>query len=109
MLAAGRLNQLVTLKQKQVTRDGMGAQVVSWVTVATVWAAVEPLRGREFVALRAAHSELTAKITIRHRAGIVPEMRVEHGTSVYEIAEVIDPRARGESLELMCSAPTEPT
>ncbi len=109
MLAAGRLNQRVTLQAKTVTRDAMGAQVVTWQTVATVWAAVEPIRGREFVALRSAQSELTAKITIRHRAGVVPEMRVEHGTSVYEIREVIDPKARGESLELMCSAPTEPT
>lgn len=109
MLPAGRLNQRVTLQSKSVTRDGMGNEVVTWSDVATVHAAVEPVRGREFVSLRAAQSDLTTRITIRYRAGVTTAMRVLHDGATYDVREIINPRSRNESLELMCVAEAIPT
>ena len=75
-MKAGRLNRRVTIQQKSVARDALGAEVITWVDVATVWAEVSPYSGREFVALRQAQDEITTRITIRYRPGITPAMRV---------------------------------
>lgn len=104
MVASGRLNQRVTLQSKAVTRDAIGTEVVSWSTVATLWAAVDPVRGREFISLRAAQSDITTRITIRYRSGVTSAMRVLHDGAEYNIREVINPRSGNESLELMCVA-----
>ena len=104
MLAAGRLNQRVTLQAKTVVRDGMGNEVVSWSDVAAVRAAVEPMRGREYVSLRAAQSDITTRITLRYKAGLTTAMRVLHDGAIYDVREIINPRSRNESLELMCVA-----
>ena len=104
VLSAGRLNQRVTLQAKAVTRDGMGNEVISWSDVAAVWAAVEPVRGKEFVSLRAAQSDITTRITLRYKSGLTTAMRVLHDGAIYDVREIINPRSRNESLELMCVA-----
>lgn len=103
-MRAGTLNQRVTLQSKSATRDSMGNEVITWATVAELWAGVEPIRGREFVSLRSGQSDLTTKITIRYRAGVTPLMRILHEGAVYDVREVINPRSKNDSLELMCVA-----
>ncbi len=106
---AGRLNRRVTLQQKSVTRDALGAEVVTWVDVATVWAEVSPYSGREFVALRQAQDEITTRITIRYRRGVTPAMRVVHGEAKYDIVHVIDRNDAHVSLELVARAEAVPS
>jgi len=101
-MQAGRLRRRVTIQRKTVTRDSFGAETITWQEVATVWASVEPLRGREFLESRRAEAEVTTRITIRYRAGITPEMRVVHGDDAYNIVSVIEPESRLRALVLMC-------
>lgn len=101
-MQAGRLNKRVKLQTKTVTQDGYGAALATWADTATVWAAVEPLQGREFWAQQQVQSEVTTRVRIRYRAGVVPAMRVLYGTRVLDILSVIDPKERHEELQLMC-------
>ena len=57
-MKAGALRHRVDIRQKAVSRNTFGEEVVTWTTYADdVWAAVEPLRGQEFIALRQQGSE----------------------------------------------------
>ena len=102
-MQSGRLNRRVTLQRKTAATDAYGAEVASWTDVATVWAAIEPLTGREFFASRQINAEITTRVVIRYLTGIVPAMRIVHGTRLYDILSVIDPRDAHVELQLMCT------
>jgi SPP1 family predicted phage head-tail adaptor len=57
--------------------------------VAEVWAAVEPLSAREFIASAATQSAVTARITIRYRENLDASMRLVHNGKVYNIAGLL--------------------
>ena len=104
-LGAGRLDRRITL-QRQVAsgQDAYGAPQTSWEDVATVWAAVEPVSGREFWAQQQVQAEATIRLIIRYRADITAEMRAVMGARVFAlVAPPIDWRDRHEFLQLMCS------
>ena len=48
-MEAGQLRHRVTIQQATETTDGFGGVTQAWATFATVWAAVEPLTGREYL------------------------------------------------------------
>jgi len=98
----GMMRHRVTLEQKAETRDQWGGVVESWQSVATVWAEVSPLSGREFIAAQAMQAGVTVRITIRYRAGVTPVMRIKHGADLYNIKAVLpDPTLR-RHITLMC-------
>jgi len=102
---AGRLRHRVTIQSVTETRDtSTGAIATSWADVATVWAAVEPLSGREFLAAQANQAEVVARILIRYRDDVTAKMRVLHGARVYNIrAALPDNESGAEHLTLMVS------
>lgn len=104
MLDPGKLRHRVVLQEKTSFQDTHGDMVEDWSPVATLWAAIEPLSAREFVASQALQSAVTVRITIRYRAGVVPTMRLLHGSKVYTIAGVLsDPDSGLEYLTLPCT------
>jgi len=104
-LSAGRLTRRITLQQKIASgQDAYGVPSTTWQDVATVWAAVEPISGREFWAQQQVQAEATIRIWIRYRIGITADMRAVMGERVFAlVAPPIDWRDRHEYLQLMCS------
>jgi len=102
VIPAGQLNQRVTLQQRVAGIDALGQQSESWADVVRLWAKVEPLRGNQFFAAAQAQNEVTARITIRWRAGVDPGMRVIWRGEPYGIFAVIDPMGEKQQIELMC-------
>ena len=98
----GDLDQRVTLERFTSEQMDDGQMVDTWAPLATVWAAVEPQAGREFVAAGAMQAELTTKVRIRYRAGITSADRVIHDGKTYNIASVIDYRSARREMVLMC-------
>lgn len=97
----GEMRQRVTLQTRTVTRvEGIPEE--SWATVATVWAAVSDISGKEYFQAQAVQSEVTTRIKIRYRTGITPSMRVLYGSRVFQILSVIDKDERHRVMELMC-------
>lgn len=76
--------------------------VTTTVTVATVWAAIEPLRGNEYFAAFAEQAEVTTRIRIRYREGIDRTMIVKYGDIEFEILHIIHPEMNRIELQLMC-------
>lgn len=104
-MRAGRLDQRITVQKLGQTFDEFGQlQPGGYEDVLTCWAAVEPIGGREFVALLQAQSEISIRVRMRYAPGIDSTMRVRHGARHYGIASVINPRSADEELVLMCTS-----
>lgn len=85
-MRAGKLRHRVTIEQPGQAQDPTtGEMIPGWQAVATVWASIEPLSVRDFMAAQAAQSEVSARITIRHREGLDPTMRITHRGKAYKI------------------------
>jgi SPP1 family predicted phage head-tail adaptor len=107
-LKAGRLRHRVAIQSKANVQDPVtGEMVPTWTTV-TGWgsvpAAIEPLSAREFIAAQAVQSAVTARITLRYRAGLDASMRIVHNGTIYNIAGVLaDPDSGLEYVTIPCS------
>lgn len=102
-VAAGRLRHRVTLQEQVVAINTAGEQVREWEDVATVWAAIEPLSGREMLLADQVQSKVNTRIVIRSRDGVLASMRAIHGSTVYNIEAVIPDNESGQEwLTLQC-------
>lgn len=98
---AGSLRDKIVIAAQTSTQDAYGGTVTTWATFATVWAAKKDLTGREFLSAAATQNSVQTKFTIRLLAGVLPTMRITHGSDVYNIEAVLaDGR---DALLLMCS------
>lgn len=101
MIPAGILDQRVKLQSKSVTRATNGEEVVTWTDVATVWAQVQQLRGKEFFAGAQMQDEVDVRVRIRYRTGVTRDQRLQWNSAPLDIVSVIT-LGRKEGLELMC-------
>lgn len=101
-MEAGRLRQRVTIQYKVVVQDSFGQEGITWTDLATVWASVEPLTGREYIEGRQEAAEVSTRIRIRYRSGVEPEMRAVHGSTVYNILSVLHIEQGQREIVLMC-------
>ena len=87
---SGKLRHRVLIQRQVHTQDPeTGANITTWEEVATVWASIEPLSAREFIQSQATQSEITARITIRYRAGLDASMRFVHRGMIYNPAGIL--------------------
>lgn len=105
-MRAGTLRHKVTVEQPQEARGETGQFTTSWQPLATTWASIEPLSGRELIAAEQVQSETTIRVRMRYLAGVTDECRIVHGTRVLQITSAIDPQDRHVELELMCREST---
>lgn len=101
-MKAGQLDQRITVDRLEQGFDEIGQPFTSWAPLFTVWAAVEPLAGREYIAAAAAQSEVTTRIRLRFRPGVTSADRVSHEGREYNIVSVIDYKSANRELVLMC-------
>ena len=109
-MEAGDFRHRVSLQRPEyVQNPTTGEMALSWVTVGTVWAAIKPMRAREFLESQAAQSQVNTEIFIRFRSDILPTWRLVHmvngvAGAIYNIAGILPDRVSGrEHLRLMVS------
>ncbi len=98
----GELRHRITIQESVASRDSFGAEILSWVDLAIVWAMVSPVSGKEYFAFQQINAEVSTKITMRYRPSITPKMRVLFENRVLEIDSIINPEQMNISLILMC-------
>jgi SPP1 family predicted phage head-tail adaptor len=98
MLAAGRLNKLVTIQRNTPTQDGEGGPVDSWAMHKTVWASVEPLLGQERLLAQQVTATLSHKFRWRtvDAPAVTPRDRISWDGRYFDIHQVLDVREAGE-------------
>lgn len=104
-MQAGKLRHRVELQRVTVSADAHGDQTKTWTTLATAFASVEPLSGREFLQASQVLSDVTVRITVRGRNefAITPKDRVKFGDRIFDIRHVVDWGGKGTEWQLMCT------
>lgn len=97
----GWLRHRVTVQEPDLGQAENGEPATGWTDVATLWASVTDVSGREYIAAGGLQNSAKTKILIRYRAGIMPSMRVLHGIDIFTIEAVLGQDK--ESLILMCT------
>lgn len=105
-MRAGQLDKRITIQMPATGSDAYGEPLNGWVNVVDfgdgkVWASIEDMTGREYLAAAAVQASVQSKIRIRYRPGVTAAMRVLHGGGVYNIEAVLGQDNR--QLLLMCS------
>lgn len=102
-MRAGELRHRITVQESIAVQDETGQPIETWQDIATIWAKIEDLNGREYLAAKQVPAnEVTTRITIRWRDGIKPTMRVITEQRIFDIQSIIDPDGCMQKLELMC-------
>ena len=104
---AGKLRHRVHLQASEGLQDSVGQPDADWVTVATVWASVEPLNGREYFTSQQIVSEVTTRIMMRYQPllnipAVNERMRIAFQGKNYDIKDVIDVDMLHRTHVLMC-------
>lgn len=101
----GKLNKRVTLLRYEdaAADNGLTEQKLVPAIKNKIWAAVEPVNGREYYEEMKYKNDDTVKFTIRYRAGIENYMLVLYGDKLFKIESVVDPAEKHELLELNCT------
>jgi len=100
---AGLLRHRVILQSPAGTRDAMGERVTTWTDVATVWARVRPLSGREAVVAAQQQASTDHVVEIRYLAGVEQSWRVLFGARILVITGILNPEEKNEMLILHCT------
>ena len=103
-MRAGRLRHRLVLQSPTETRGPAGGvQVNTWKTEATVWGAIEPVSGKEFLTIDQTQNETTVRIVLRYHSGLDETWRVVNDGRAYPIISAINESDRNRMWELMCS------
>lgn len=87
----GRMRERVTIKAPQETQSPSGEVTLGWdTTLATVWASVDGLSGRDILQAMQANVVASHRIRIRYRADVTHEHRIIWRNRTMEIASVVE-------------------
>ena len=109
MIDAGRMRDRITFQRFKRTVDEHGDVRddldENWEDFCTVWAAIDPISGREFYAAEQSQTEVTHKIRCRYFPGLKAEQRIRHQdggiTRTFHIVSIIDWQNLHESYQIM--------
>ncbi len=107
-MLAQRLRHLITIESKATSINAYRENVGAWSTLRQVYAGVEPVSGREFMASSGSQAELQTRFICRHEdvSDVTPQMRITFDGKVYDITEVINERTVNRMVSLIGKAGT---
>ena len=82
-IAAGQLPRRLVIQSKATGPDTFGGAPATWTDVATVWARIEPLTGRELMSAQTISTEISHKITMRYQSAWANPKTVAGYRAVY--------------------------
>lgn len=96
------MNKRITFVGKEKKKNAIGQFELVPCDIKTVWACIEPARGREYYEAQKTKTENVYKITTRYHLNITADMQIRYKDKVFEIQNIINPCMSNESLEIMC-------
>lgn len=103
----GRTNKRITFYRYEEKENVLLQKEQVLKAKKTVWASVEPTRGREYQEAQRIRPELTYKITIRYFKDITPDMYIKFKERYFEMVSIINVREKNEMLEIICTEKIE--
>jgi SPP1 family predicted phage head-tail adaptor len=109
----GQMRTKLIYQEASTAPDSYGDPIETWADVATVWARLRPLSGREIFYAQQVHAQTTHEVVARYIAAIKPTGRftVADGSNparVLNILGVDDTDSRRVELTISCLESTPP-
>lgn len=101
-MQAGQLRHRIELQSSDGSKNTFGEKEKIWTTYATVWASIEPLRGRELLWAQQISAELTHSILIRYNSDVTVKDRAKMGVRIFTFNVVKNMDEKDEMLEILC-------
>lgn len=98
----GRTNKRITFYRYEEKENALSQSEQVLKEIKTVWASVEPTRGREYQEAQRIRPELTYKITTRYHKDITPDMFIKFKDRFFNIISVINVKEQNAMLEIIC-------
>lgn len=91
---AQELNRKITFRKVTITQDpNTGEMIETWADFVSVFAKIEPLVGREYLAAAAIQAEDTTKFTMRYRGDVDQTMKIRWDGKDWNIQSIQNIRA----------------
>lgn len=108
VLASGELNRRITLQQRSIVADSFGEPLAVWTDLASLWAGIQPLSGRELELAQKVSSEVTHRITIRYRASLtdtrsMAALRLLYRNRTFNVHAVLNEDEANVQLQFLAS------
>lgn len=106
-MTAGKLNRRVTIQKPDSVLDDYGQPSIGWANIATIWANIKPVGGREKMRAMAMEATLTHTVMVRYRSDLLPEIdadawRIVYGQKILEISSALDFEDRRKYIVFDC-------
>ena len=102
-MRAGALRNKIRFDSRVETQSADGQITISWSPFKTVRAAIEPLKGAEFIAAQGVNERLTVRIWIRYLSGLDTDMRIVDTVTgeTYDVLSIINNERRNRCIEIL--------
>ena len=97
----GQMREQVTVQSPTEVSQGGGGSSITWSDVATFWAEVRALRGREQIEALALEAATMYRITRRYTETITERQRLTWKGRILNIRSVVDPDGRRQWTEIL--------
>jgi len=97
----GDLKHLITIKNTTTVADGIGGETETEATFLTCRAAIWPVSAKETMQSDQLEMQVTHRVRIDWQTGILPAMKIYHGTRALEIISVINVEERNVILDIL--------
>lgn len=101
-LEAGSLRERIQFQSRHATRDTIGGEEFTWNDEGEVWAAVEPITGREASIASQTQAITTLKVVCRNRDDVTQTWRIVWRNQILSIEAVL-PHPLRDRITVLCS------
>lgn len=102
-MQSGKLKHRLSLQKYSYVQDPAGQPIPQWTEISQVYAKVEGVQGREFLAASAEQHATTWRIIMRYRDDFTMSDRLVRGNVAYNIKAILPNNDRNQ-LVLMCES-----
>lgn len=107
-ISAGMLTRRIKIQRPSTIKDSVGAPCRSWLDVATLWADIQPLSGKEAVIANRISAELSHQIIVRYQSLFdnpqqVAQMRVLYKARIFNIHSALNEDEKRTQIILLAS------
>lgn len=99
----GRLHERITFYVPKEIKNNLNQSTTTLQELKTVWASVEPTKGREYQEAQKLRPELTYKIFTRHFEFVNQDTVIKHKDRYFNIISVANVNSENKMLEIYCT------
>jgi SPP1 family predicted phage head-tail adaptor len=89
-MRAGEMDKRINIQYPAKSKNSFNEDIVTYTTLSTIWASVEPVTGNERFLQQEKISETTVRFRIRYRSDITTDKQILYKNKKYDILSIIN-------------------